>query len=122
MGETNDVRFEELRCLKIDDRWLKLILNGQKTWEIRRTNTKIRGRIALGNTTSKKVEGYAILKDSFPMNIQTLLENNHKHRANAFITGYAGGKTKLYVWVLEDIQTESNPKPYSFSTGSWCHT
>lgn len=52
-----------MKCLKIDDKWLQLILAGKKTWEIRRTRTNMRGRIALGNTKSKKFEGYANITD-----------------------------------------------------------
>jgi len=39
----------EMRCLKINDKWVNLILAGSKTWEVRHRNTKIREKIALGN-------------------------------------------------------------------------
>jgi mRNA degradation ribonuclease J1/J2 len=38
-----------MRCLKINDKWVALILSGNKTWEIRTRNILIRERIALGN-------------------------------------------------------------------------
>jgi hypothetical protein len=111
-----------MKCLKIDDEWLKLILSGKKTWEIRRTNTSFRGRIALGNTKSKKREGYATIIDSIEMPVQELKKHGDKHQANCFLDGYANGRKTLFAWVLKDIKTEPNPKPYSFSTGSWCKT
>lgn len=56
------------------------------------------------------------------MTDQELKKHNDKHQANAFIDKYAKGKKTLFAWVLEDIEAEANPKPYSFSTGSWCKT
>ena len=102
-----------MKCLKIDDEWLKLVLSGKKTWEIRRTNTNFRGRIALGNTETKKIEGYATIMDSIEMTVQELKEHGDKHQANDFLDGYANGRKTLFAWVLKDIKIESNPKPCS---------
>ena len=116
-----------MRCLKINDKWVALILSGNKTWEIRRTNTKIRGRIALGNTKTMCYVGYATLIDSVEMTIEELLKHNDKHRANDFIDEYAkGGKKRkerktLFAWVLKDV-CKTKPKRYTPSTGSWCKT
>jgi hypothetical protein len=52
-----------VKCLKINDKWLQLILEGKKSWEIRRTPTNFRGMIALGNTKTKNYEGYATIND-----------------------------------------------------------
>lgn len=111
-----------MKCLKIDDKWIKLILSGKKTLEIRRKNTNIRERIALGNTKTKNYEGYATITDSIKMTVQELRNYNDKHQANDFIAKYAKGRNTLFAWVLEDIEIEPKPKPYSFSTGSWCKT
>ena len=94
----------------------------QKKWEIRRTNTKIRERIAVGNTKTKNYEEYATIIDSIEMTVQELKKHNEKHQANAFIDKYAQGRKTLFVWILQDVKVEANPKPYSFSTGSWCKT
>lgn len=80
------------RCLKIDDKWVNLILSGIKTWEIKRTNTKIRERIALGNTRTMCYVGYATLSDSIEMSIAELKKYHDKHQANDFIDEYAKGK------------------------------
>jgi hypothetical protein len=55
------------------------ILSGNKTLEIRRTNTKIRERIALGNTKTKRVVGYATIVDSVEMKVVELKKHNNKH-------------------------------------------
>ena len=109
-----------MKCLKIHDRWLRLILSKQKDVELRRTPCRIRERVALGNTKTGLVEGYATIVDSREFSIKQLKRLNHRHHANTFIDAYAVGKDSLYVWFFNDVETEPNPYPYSFSTGSWC--
>jgi hypothetical protein len=110
----------EMRCLKIEDKWVNLILNKSKTWEIRRGNSKIREQIALGNMKTKRVVGYAKIVDLIEMTVRDLKKFNSKHRANDFLVKYADGRATLFAWILENIQVEPNPKPFSSSTGSWC--
>jgi len=110
----------DIRCLKIDEKWVNLILNGSKTWEIRRGNTTIREKIALGNKEIKRVVGYAKIVNSIERTVEDLKKHNDKHQANDFLDKYAKGRKTLFAWVLEDIEIELNPKPYSYSTGSWC--
>ena len=76
----------------------------------------------MGNTKTKKYEGYATITDSIEMTIQELKKHNDQHQANDSIDKYADGGKTLFVWILGDIEIEPNPKPYSFSTGSWCKT
>jgi hypothetical protein len=113
---------EKMKCLKMEDKWINLILSGKKTWIIRKTNTKTRERIALGNKKTKKVEGYAKIADSFEITLQELRKHEDKHYAFHFLDKYAKGRKSLFVWVLKDVEIEFNPKPYTFSTGSWCKT
>ena len=109
-----------MRCLKIDDKWVTLILSGRKTWEIRRRNTLIRERIALGNIKTKHVTGYATIVGSIEMTIEELKKHNDEHQANDFLDKYAKCRKILFAWILADIRVETKPKPYSHSTGSWC--
>jgi hypothetical protein len=111
-----------MRCLKIEDKWINLILVRKKTWEIRKQHTTIRERIALGNTKNKCVVGYATMVNSVEMSIAELLKHNDKHQANEFLKQYAKGRETLFVWVLKDVVVEPEPKPYSYSSGSWCKT
>ncbi len=109
-----------MRCLKIEDKWVNLILNGTKTWEIRRQNTKIRELIALGNTKTKCCVGYAKIVDSVEMTIEELKKHNDKHQANDLIDNYALKRNTLFAWELKEIKIKEKPKPYSYSTGIWC--
>ncbi len=109
-----------MRCLKIEEKWVNLILSGNKTWEIRRRNTLIRERIALGNTKTKHVVGYVRIVDSVEITVEELKKHTDKHQANDFLDKYTKERKTLFAWVLDDVQVEIAPKPYSYSTGSWC--
>lgn len=61
-----------MKCLKIGEKWIKLILAGKKTWEIRCTTTNLRERIALGNTKTKNYEGYATITDCLELSVEDL--------------------------------------------------
>lgn len=84
--------------------------------------TNFGGRVALGNTKSKKYEGYAKIIECREYKVKDLEKFGDKHRANEFIDEYAGERETLFAWVLSEVSNEPNPKPYSYSTGSWCKT
>ncbi len=107
-----------MKCLIVKEPFASLIVNGEKTWELRRRNTNIREKIAIG--TKGKVIGYAYLADCWQIPIETLRRYNHLHYANDFLDSYAKGKSFLYAWELHSATKEPSPYPYSFSTGSWC--
>lgn len=115
---------KNLKCLKIKPKWLNLILSDdphlRKTLELRRTRTKYVGPIALGNTETKKVEGYAHLECCVEFFIEELKRLDGLHRANEFISDYANERETLFAYSLKNTIREPNPYPYSFSTGSWC--
>jgi ASCH domain len=55
-----------MKALIIRDPWIGLILTGRKTWELRASPTKIRGRIGLIRKGSGWIVGVADLVDSLP--------------------------------------------------------
>jgi hypothetical protein len=75
-------------------------LAGKKTWEIRRTQTNFRGRIAFGNTKTKKHEGYATIIDCKEFTVKDLKKFGDKHHANKFIDGYAGKRDIVCLGVI----------------------
>jgi predicted transcriptional regulator len=111
---------EKMKCLKIADKWLAKILDGSKTLELRRTNCCYRGPIALGNTRTKKVEGYAYLKCCVEFPVDEMKKLSNLHQATEFIDEYAVGRKTLYAYELTNVRREPKPFAYSFSTGSWC--
>ena len=53
----------DMKALLIKTRWLDLILDGHKTWELRGTSTKTRGTIALVESGTGEVRGVCELAD-----------------------------------------------------------
>lgn len=111
-----------LKCLKVKHEFAELILNGEKDWEIRLRKTKIRGLIAIGDTSTKKVVGYVNIFNCIKHTVSPLLIDGfeRRHRASKYLAEYAKGREKVYAYCLEKPLREPEPYPYSYSTGSWC--
>lgn len=92
------------------------ILLGQKDWEIRGTNTKIRGRIALIRSGHKEICGYCDLVDVIgPLGKNDMNNNIHHHHS---------GPTKqmpynkTYAWVMKNPKILKVPKTYTHPNGA----
>lgn len=110
------------RALIVKKKWLDLILSGEKTWEIRGHNTKIRGRIGLVEYGSGLVVGQCEIIDSFPANakngyVEGLTHNAvHKH-------GIMDWKSTVkynnpHVWVIKNAKRYKRPCPYVHPKGA----
>jgi predicted transcriptional regulator len=112
---------QETKCLKVKHNFAEMIVNGEKIWEIRLRRTKIRGRIAIGDTNTKKVIGYVTIFNCIKFsNVQGLEVFEKHHKASKFINDYVKGKTEVFAYCLENPEREPNPYAYTYSTGSWC--
>ena len=69
-----------IKGLFIKQPWIDLILDGKKSWEIRGSNTKIRGRIALIESGTGEVKGYVDLTDSLKVEDDFFDSNSDKHQ------------------------------------------
>jgi hypothetical protein len=52
------------------------------------------------------------------MAVEDLKKTNDRHQASDFLDKYANGKKALFVWILDNVEVEAKPKPYSHSTGA----
>jgi len=113
---------EAIKCLKVKHDFAEMIVNGEKDWEIRLRRTNIRGKIAIGDISTKKVIGYVTIFNCVKYSVGRLLIEGfeRRHRAGKFIEQYANGKEHIFAYCLEKPEREANPYPYSYSTGSWC--
>lgn len=93
------------------------ILSGEKTWEVRSTMTKVRGKILLIKSGTGKIYGSAELVDSFPISKELFTCSFHKHRIP--IDKFDDISYKIpHVWVLTKVQCYSEPIPYTHPQGA----
>lgn len=99
--------------------WLDLILSGKKTWEIRGTKTKIRGKIALIESGSGTIVGHAELVDVVgPLTTIDLLANVNKHRVAPEIIKTGIRYEKPYAWIFKNAKRYAKPRPYRHPYGA----
>ena len=103
------------RALIIRQPWIDMILNGEKTWEMRSKPTKIRGRIGLIEQGTGLIVGECNLDD-----VAESVDN--------FNIGYGQHLHKVddldllekwkYPWVLSGAQRYEKPIPYKHPRGA----
>ena len=105
------------RALIIKEPWIDMILNGEKTWEMRGVNTKIRGEIALIKSKTGKIFGTIKLVDSIEIFAGDFFDNREKHRIPAYCC-VSEIYNPLYAWVMECPKKFNNPIPYKHPKGA----
>lgn len=96
--------------------WAELILNGLKTWEIRSSNTKKRGRIAIIASKTGKIFGEVDLVDSFPLTEELYKNNLSRHRINCQYSNLP--PNYRWVWQLANPVIYKTPIPYTHPQGA----
>ncbi len=94
--------------LIVREPYASLIVDGQKTWEIRKRKTHHRG--PLGILTGGLLIGQAeVVGVEGPFTVEDLLPHWDKHRAEeAFLRAYAK-EAPLYAWVLKNAFRYEKP-------------
>lgn len=105
-----------MKALIIKEKWLNLILSGKKTWEIRSSSTRIRGKILLIKSGSKQIFGECELVDIIKLDLDQYKISANKHCINVKqdILPYKN----TYAWVLQNPQKYNNPIPYKHPMGA----
>ena len=107
-----------MKGLKIKDAWLRLILSGQKTMEVRSLHFTVKGtRIALGNSSTGNVEGYATVADVIKIPYLQITSYENQHRASRWLMQRYKEGAHLYGYVLRDVKEEKSPFPYPKGPG-----
>jgi hypothetical protein len=108
-----------IKGLIIDTPYIDRILAGEKTWEMRSSQTKQRGTIALIRKGSGQVFGLVDLVDSRgPFTREQMLENQSKHKISS--ERLADPKVAKWnnAWVLTNVVQLSKPVPYQHPPGA----
>jgi predicted transcriptional regulator len=107
-----------MRGLIIRSPYVEWILDGKKTWEIRGSNSHVRGKIALIRSGSGLVVGTCNLVDVMgPLSLLELKQNAAKlgkKRSEISATSYE----KTYAWVLSNAKRLKHPRRYKHRPGA----
>ena len=97
------------RGLIVREPYASLIVDGKKTWEIRKSPTRVRGRI--GIVSRGRLIGEVELVDVLgPFSVETLKAHEDKHKAGDFLEAYAQARP-LWAWVLKNPRRYETPLP-----------
>ncbi len=98
------------RGLFVRQPYASLIVEGQKTWEIRKHPTRVRGRVGIVNR-GHVLGTVEIVGTRGPFTPEQLAEHQDKHRADVqTLKDYAQG-SPLYAWILKNAVKYPEPVP-----------
>ena len=104
-----------MKGLIIKSPYIEQILSGVKKWEIRGSNTSIRGKICLIKSGTKRIYGEVNLVDSFEIN----LEKYNKYHKELY--GCVCDKLpykRTYAWVVKEPCLYKDPLNYNHPRGA----
>ena len=102
------------RSLIIRQPHIGKILSGIKTWEMRSTNTNVRGVIGLIEAGSGLIFGEVEIERTYgPLSVASLEDHKDKHRCSVETLG-----KWRYAWVMKNARRYAIPKPYSHPQGA----
>jgi len=109
-----------MRCLIIKKKWLNLILSGEKTLEIRGSDTHVRGKIGLIESGSGTIVGYADLLRTIKLDESIYESERVHHRVNKSFRELP--YFHPYAWVLGNVK-RIDPVKYKHPQGAviWVH-
>lgn len=104
-----------MKGLVVKEPWIDKILDGDKTWEIRGSNTKVRGTIALIKSGTGMIYGTVEIIDSHFIGPFDIVCNKDKHCIqNVTIINY----DYPHAWVLRNPVKYDKPIPYNHPQGA----
>lgn len=105
-----------MKGLIIKEKWLNKIFSGKKTWEIRGSNTKIRGKIYLIQSGTKHIYGECDIIAVKKLTLEDYQINIDKHCIKQGIEQLPYKNT--YTWIISNVKRYENPKPYKHPIGA----
>lgn len=106
-------------ALIVRDGPLEMILSGRKTWEMRKTHTRKRGRIALVKKGTGKIYGVAdIIGSHGPLSDETMTRTSHLHGIELGRLQDPQVSQYRFAWVLANVRRLEQPVPYEHPKGA----
>lgn len=104
-----------MKGLLIKQPWIDYILSGNKIWEIRSTNTNIRGKIELIQSGSGLVVGSCEIVDSKELTIKSYRQYKDFHKIkNVNTLPYK----RTFAWIIKNAQRYETPRKYKHHNGA----
>jgi hypothetical protein len=101
------------RLLVVAEPWASLLVDGEKTWELRTTSTKVRGPIGIAAKGTGTIIGAVELIDVHgPFTRPEIAPYEHLHRVPASATSTYSGLKGLYAWEMSGAVRFAAPAPY----------
>lgn len=109
-----------MKGLIIDEPWITLILQGKKTWEMRKTVCHHRGRIALIRKGSGRIVGTADVIDSLQSldTEEAYARGEPQHRIATSRQERAFADGWRTPWALANARSMGSPVPYKHPSGA----
>lgn len=107
-----------MNILIVKPKWAELILSGQKTWEIRGSNTNKRGNIAIAESGTSKVYGEVELFWSSRLCFSDFVFNFDRHWLELTWEELHDIYRTPYVWQFKNAKRYQAPKPYNHPKGA----
>jgi hypothetical protein len=108
---------KSMKGLIIKEPWIDLILDGKKPWEIRGSNTKIRGKICLIKSGSGLIVGECEIVNSKLVSHESLIQNQDKHCIDIKHWSQIPYR-KPHAWVMQNPVRYKEPIPYKHPQGA----
>lgn len=105
-----------MKGLIIKSPWIDLILDNKKIWEIRSSNTNIRGKIGLIKSGTKKIFGTAELIDCIEIATESITNYFNYHQIPKDKYKEINYK-KTYAWVFSNPKRLNVPIDYNHKQG-----
>lgn len=106
-----------MKGLIIKPKWANLILSNKKNWEIRGSNTKIRGRIGIIISGTKHVYGTVELVDSIKLTKDQFDQYKDNHKLDISYEELLKIYKTPYAWVMQNIVVFDKPVKYNHKLG-----
>jgi hypothetical protein len=107
------------RLLVVAQPWADLLVEGDKTWELRTTSTKVRGPVGIAAKGTGTVVGAVDLVDVHgPFSRTEIAPFEHLHRVPASSVSTYGGPKGLYAWEMANAVRFETPVPYTHPQGA----
>ena len=107
-----------LSAIPIREPWIDMILDGEKTWEIRSKFTKKIGPVGLIRSKSGTVVGTAILAEVIQLTAKMAYEKFALMGFDPLTRKEAKEMEGMYAWVLKDVVKFKKPVPYKHPYGA----